>query len=92
MIDDQSLIKRKQEKINHSSREATIDVQLFPEDQYVSDLYFKDSVATFIESYISENLKVSDFFGLHMFPVEFGFVNDFLSLLLHFKYQLLISE
>jgi hypothetical protein len=58
----------------------------------VSDPSFKDPVAAFIESYISEKLKVSDFFSLHMFPIEFGFVNDFLSLLLHFKHQLLISK
>ena len=66
-------------------------MQLFLENHYVSDLYFKDSMVAFIESYISENLDVSDFFSLHMLSSEFGFVNGFLSFLSHFKHQLLIS-
>jgi len=67
-------------------------MQPFPEDQEVSNFSFKDPVAAFIESYISENLKVSDFLCLHIFPCKFGFVNDFYSLLSHFKHQLLISQ
>jgi hypothetical protein len=99
MIDNQDLISREQEDDQFSSRgtvmaeqEAAIDVQLFPKNQYVSDLYFKDPVATFIESYISENPKISDFFSSLIFPGEYGFLNEFLSLLLHFKHHLLISE
>ena len=49
-------------------------------------------MATFIELYISENMKTSDLLNLSVFPDDFGFVNDFLSLLLHFKHQILISE
>jgi hypothetical protein len=98
VFDDHNVITKEQE-VNQSSnrrtvmveQEVSIDIQLFPEDQHVSDLCFKDPVAAFIESYISEKLKVSDFFSLHMFSGEFGFVNGFLSFLLHFKHQLLIS-
>ena len=57
----------------------------------MSDLGFKDLVATFIESYFSEKLKVSYFFNLHMLSGEFGFVNGFLSFLSHLEHQLLIS-
>jgi hypothetical protein len=98
MIDKQDLISREQKDDQFSSKgkvmeehEAAINVQLFPEDQQVSDFCFKDPVAVFIECYISENLKASDFLNLSVFPSEFGFVNNFLSFLLHFKRRLLIS-
>jgi hypothetical protein len=91
VFDDHKVITKEQKGNQSSNREAVIEMQLFPEDQEVSDFSFKDPVAAFIESYISESLKISNFFSLHMFLGEFGFVNDFLSLLLHFKHQLLIS-
>ena len=65
--------------------------QVFSLDQHVYDLSFNDPVAAFMESYISENLKISDFLILLMFPSEYGFLNKFLSLLLYFRYHLLIS-
>lgn len=99
MIHDQDLISREQKDDQFSSRgtvmeehEAAINVQLFPEDQGVSDFCFKDPVAALIECYFSENLKASYFLNLSVFPSEFGFVNNFLSFLLHFKHRLLISE
>jgi hypothetical protein len=49
-------------------------------------------VAAFMEFYISDNLKISDFLSSHMFLGEYGFLNEFLSLLLHFKHHLLISD
>ena len=67
-------------------------MQFFHEDQQISDISFKDPVAAYIESYISENMKNSDFLILSVFPNDFGFVNNFLSLFLHFKHQVLIND
>ena len=53
--DDQDLITRELESHQSSSREAVMVEQVFSVDQHVSDLCFKDPVATFMESYISEN-------------------------------------
>jgi hypothetical protein len=99
MINDHKLISRELEGDQSSSkgtvtaeREAAIDVQFFPEDQYVSDLCFQDPVAAFMESYISGNLKISDFFSSLMFTGEYSFLNEFYSLLLHFQHQLLSSD
>jgi hypothetical protein len=92
VFDDYKLITKEQEDNQSSSREAVVQVEFFPEDQQVFEFSFKDPVAAFIESYISENLKVSDFFSLHVFLVEFGCVNNFYSLLLHFKHQVLINR
>jgi hypothetical protein len=99
MIDDQDMSSREQEGGQSSSRgttmaeqEAAIDVQLFPEDQYVSDFPFKDPVAAFMELYFSESLKVSDFFSSPMFSGEYDFRKEFLSLWLHFKLHLLIND
>jgi hypothetical protein len=98
MIDKQDLISREQKNDQFSSKgtimeehEVAINVYLFPKDQQVSYFYFKDPVAVFIECYISKKLKASDFLNLSVFPSEFGFVNNFLSFLLHFKLRLLIS-
>jgi hypothetical protein len=99
MINDHKLISRELEGDQSSSkgivtaeREAAIDVHFFPEDQYVSDLCFQDPVAAFMESYISRNLKISDFFISLMFTGEYSFFNEFYSLLLHFQHQLLSSD
>jgi hypothetical protein len=67
-------------------------VELFPEDQQISNISFKDPVVAFIESYILENMKTLNLLNLSVCPDDFGFVNDFLSQLLHFKHQILISE
>ena len=66
--------------------------QLFSKDQHVFDLPFKDPVAAFMDLYFSENLKISYFLSLPLFMVKYGFLNEFLSLLLHFRHQLLISD
>jgi hypothetical protein len=93
------LISKEQEDDQSSSRgtimveqEFSIDVQLFPEEQHVSYLLFKDPVAAFMELYFSESLKVSDFFSLPVFLGKYGFLKDFLSLLFHVKHYLLISD
>ena len=52
----------------------------------------KDPVAAFIESYGSGKMDFSYFLNLSVFPEDFGVVNNFLSLLLHFKHQILISK
>jgi hypothetical protein len=98
-IDDQDPIIKELESPQFSNRktiiakqEAAIDIQLFPEYQQISDFSFKDPVAAFIELYISERLKVSDFFSLHVFFAEFGCANNFYPLLLHFKHQVLINR
>ena len=61
-------------------------------DQHVFDIGFKDLMAAFMDSYFSENLKISDFLRLPWFMGKYGFLNEFLSLLLHFRHQLLISD
>jgi hypothetical protein len=91
-FDDHKVIIKEEEGYQSFGREAVIQVEFFPEDQQISDISFKDPVATFIESYISENMKTSDLLNLSVFLDDFGFVNDFLSLMLHFKHQILISE
>jgi hypothetical protein len=91
MIDDQDLITIELEGHQFSNKEAVMVEQVFSMDQHVYDLGFKDPVATFMESYISENLKFSYFLSSQMFPGGYGFLNEFLSLLLHFRHHLLIG-
>ena len=66
--------------------------QLFSKDQHVFDLPFKDPVAAFMDLYFSENLKISYFLILPSFMGKYDFLNEFLSPLLHFRHQLLISD
>ena len=80
VFDDHELISRGQEDDQSSCRgtimaeqEADIDVQLFPEEQHVSYILFKDPVAVFMELHFSEGLKVSDFFSSPMFSGEYDF-------------------
>ena len=61
-------------------------------DQHVCDIGFKDPVEAFMDSYFSENLKISDFLRLPWFMGKYGFLKNFLSLLLHVKHHLLISD
>jgi hypothetical protein len=70
-------------------REAFMDEAFI--DQYVFDLGFKDLVASLMESYFSDHLKVSDFIYLPVLSDEYCFLKEFLSLLLYFRYYLLIS-
>ena len=67
-------------------------MQLFPESQHIFYLGLKDPVVAFMESYISDNLKISDFLSLPVFPGKYSFLKKFLSLLLHVKHHLLISD
>ena len=85
MFDDYEVITKEQESHQTSGTEAVIEEKFFSEYQQILDISFKDPVVDFIESYISENLKVLDFVTFHIFPIEFGFVKEFYSLLLHFK-------
>jgi hypothetical protein len=88
---DHKLLSREQEIHQYFSKEVFMVEQVFSCDQHVYDLSFKYPVATFMESYISDNLKFSDFLSSQMFPGGYGFLNEFLSLLLHFKHHLLIG-
>jgi hypothetical protein len=72
-----------------ASREAFMDEAFI--DQYVSDFGFKDPVASLMESYGSEYLKISYLFYLSSLPGESCFLKEFLSLLLHFRHHLLIN-
>ena len=99
IFDDQSLISRRQEDDQSSCREtimaeheAAIDVQLFSEEQHVTYLPFKDPVAVFIDLYFSKNLEISDFLSLPVCLGKYGFLKDFLLLLIHVKHHLLIGE
>jgi hypothetical protein len=89
--DDQDLITTELEGYQFSSREAVMNEQLFSVDQHFSDLGFKDLVAALMESYISNHLKISDFIS-PAFTGEYGFLKDFLSLLICFSYYLFISD
>jgi hypothetical protein len=91
VFDDHNLLSREPESHQSSSIEEVMVEQVFSLDQHVYELSFKDPMATFMESYISENLKFSDFLNSQMFPGGYGFLNKFLSLLLHFKHHLLIG-
>ena len=98
-MDDQTLIRRKKEGHQYSNiaivtaeKEFSINMQLFPESQHIFYLGLKDLVAAFMESYISDNLKISDFLSLPVFPGKYGFLKKFLSLLLHVKHHLLIND
>ena len=72
--------------------EPAINIQFLPKIQHVSEMCIKDPVAAFIESYVSRKMEFLDFLNLLVFPEDFGVVNIFLSLLLHFKHQILISK
>jgi hypothetical protein len=45
-----------------------------------------------MESYIPENLKISDFLNSLAFLGEYSFLNELLSLLLYFRRQRLIRD
>jgi hypothetical protein len=92
IFDDHKLLSRELGIHQSSSKKVVMVERVFSLDQHVYELGFKDPVATFMESYISENLKFSDFLNSQMFPGEYGFLNKFLSLLLYFKHHLLINE
>jgi hypothetical protein len=92
VFDDHKLISREPEDDQSSSRGKVMVEQEFSVDQHFSDLGFKDPVVAFMESYIPENPKISDFLNSSAFPGEYGFLNDSLSLLLHVKHHLLISD
>ena len=99
IIDDQSLISNGQKYDQSSYREtimaeqeAVIDVQLFPEEQDVSYLLYKDPVAAFMELHFLEGLKVSDFSNSLMFSGKYGFLKISLSLWLHIQHHLLINN
>jgi hypothetical protein len=89
-FDDHELISRGQEGDQFSSKgttmveqEATIDVQLFSEEQHVTYLPFKDPVAAFMDVYFSKDLKISDFLSLSLFVGKYSFMNEFL---IHYGY------
>jgi hypothetical protein len=75
-----------------AEQEASIDVQLFSEEQHVTYLPFKDPVASFMDVYFSKDLKILDFLSLSLFVGKYSFVNEFYSPFLHFKHQLLSSD
>jgi hypothetical protein len=53
---------------------------------------FHDPVNEYIELHFSNSLEHVELIFLSACPGEYGFLNEFLSLLLHFKHQLLISD
>jgi hypothetical protein len=74
------------------AREAFMDEKLFYVDQHASDLGFKDPVAAYMESYVSDFLKISDCIISPIFMGEYGFLKEFMSLLLYLCYYSLISD
>ena len=72
--------------------EPAINIQFLHEVHHVSKMCLKDPVAAFIESYVSGKMEFLDFLNLSVFPEDFAVVNNFLSLLLHFKHKILISK
>jgi hypothetical protein len=92
VFDDHKLISREPESDHSSSKGTIMAEQEFFVDQHVFDLPFKYLVAAFMESYFPENLEISNFFISHMFLGEYGFLNEFLSLLLHFINHVLIGD
>jgi hypothetical protein len=92
VFNDHKLISKEQEDYHSSSRGTIMVEQEFSVDQHFSDLGFKDPMAAFMEFYISENLKISYFLNSSIFSGEYDVLNELLSLLLHFKHQLLNSD
>jgi hypothetical protein len=93
VFDDYELVSREPEDDLSSFREIVMVEQVFSiEEQHVSYLLFKDPVAAFMDSYFSKNQKISDFLSLPLFMGKYGFMNEFLSLLLHVKIHLLIND
>jgi hypothetical protein len=86
-IDDQDLITRELEGYQFSSRKTFMDEQLF----YVDQNSFKDSFVALLESYFSHHPKISNFINSPALLGEYCFLKEFLSLLLHFSYYLLVS-
>jgi len=60
-------------------------------NQHVFDLGFEDTIASLLESYLSDSLKISDFIISLVFVGEYDFLKKFISLL-YFCYCLLINE
>jgi hypothetical protein len=90
-FDDQELISKGQKGYLFSSKGGMYAWKLFSVDQHVSNLSFKDPVAAYMESYVSDFLKISDFIISPIFMGEYGFLKEFMSLLLYFCYYSLIS-
>jgi hypothetical protein len=86
------LLTREQEGYLFASKEAFMDEKLFSVDQHASDLGFKDPVAAYMESYVSGFLKILDCIISPIFMGEYGFMKEFMSLLLYFCYYSLISD
>ena len=69
-----------------------MDEQLFFVDQHASDIGFKDPFAALLESYVSNFLKNSNCIISLILIGEYGFLKEFMSLLLHFCYDSLIND
>jgi hypothetical protein len=61
-------------------------------NQYVSDSGFKDPVVILLDPYILDHPKASDFIYSSIFSGEYGFMSDYLSLVICLCYYLLISN
>jgi hypothetical protein len=90
--DDQELILKGQEGYLFSSKGEGMHEQLSFLNQHISNYGFEDPVASLLESYFLDSLKVSDFIISPTFVGEYGFLKESISLLLCSCYYLLISS
>jgi len=89
--DDQNLIIKEKEGSQFLNKEIVMDMQLIVVDQYVADFSFKDPVAAYMESYVSDLMKISDFSNSPVLRGECDSRKKFLSMLSFFYYFLLSS-
>jgi len=75
-----------------SSKGKNMHDQTFSLNQYDCDSSFKDPVAVFLESYLSDSLKISDFIMSSVFGDEYDLLKKSLWLLLCFYDYMLISS
>ena len=79
-LNDQELLTKGQERHILLSKEEFLHGQLFSLDQYVLDHGFVDPIATLLDSYHSDFLKILDFI------ISPEFLGEFLSMLLYLCY------
>lgn len=87
--DDQNLITIEQEGSQFSNKEIVMDKQLIVVDHYVVDFAFKDPVVVYMESYVLDFLKISNFINSPVLRGECDSRKNFLSMLSFFCYFLL---
>jgi hypothetical protein len=91
IVDDQNLISREPEGCLFSSKEECMYEQLSFLNQQVSNHGLEDPIAAYMESYVSDCLKIPVFIISQVFMGKHVSLKEFLSLFSDLCYSLLIS-